>query len=337
MEMAVSEDGVPCDRSMEFVAEYTTKDLILYALAIGFGSSEEEISYVFEKHSSFSAVPSFSLVLPFWADKSLGNSQTIKPFPPPMIKAVGLLPTDHVRTKSVPKNLPVIHTSQSITWHRPVPIPTEGSAIQTHLMSRIISVVPKSVGTFVTSETHIKLNESVICNMQSTNLLLGMPPEDVIPFGTQPNKRQRNSLLMSKSPVFEWAYSTIPIQALLYRMASGDSNIIHVDSSSVSLGGDPKRPLLHGLCTLGIAVRGIMKYLRVTGGGFQFKRLDVVFTKPVFVGDVLMIRIWEDATREVHINDTRLVFQVLNSDSGDLVIDHGIVCIDQTGMTRARL
>jgi hypothetical protein len=52
-----------------FVAEYTAKDLILYALAIGFGSSDkhekDELQFLYENHPHFSAVPTFPLVLIF--------------------------------------------------------------------------------------------------------------------------------------------------------------------------------------------------------------------------------------------------------------------------------
>jgi acyl dehydratase len=314
---------------MEFVAEYTTKDLILYALAIGFGSSGEddqhdELRYVFEHHSSFSAVPSFPLVLPFWADKSQGSSQTIKRFPPPMMKAVGVLPNEYLKA-NMPENLPVIHTSQSITWHRPVPTPRDSSGTLTHLTTRVFSIVPKSVGTFVTNETQISSNGSVACTLKSTNLILGMPSEDVIPFGDSPRKRQWHQLL-DQDPVFEWTYATVPTQALMYRIASGDTNTIHVDSSSLSIVGESKRPLLHGLCTLGILVRGIMRYLRDRGSEFSFTGLDVDFAKPVFVGDSLVVQIWEEVSRELNNGgDIKLLLRVLNSETGDLIIEPGLV------------
>jgi len=327
-----------------FVAEYTTKDLILYALAVGFGSSEndqdDDLRYLFELHSSFSAVPTFSLVLPFWADQSIGISAAVKPFPPPMMKAMGVLPKQFLRTE-LPADLPVIHTSQTITWHRPIPIPTGDSPIQTNLTSRILSVVPKSVGTFVTSETQIlSSGGSLLSTLESTSLLLGVPPKDVIPCGRPNRKRQRHSL-ENHTLVFEWTYRTVPTQALLYRMASGDSNIIHVDSSSVSLVGTSKRPLLHGLCTLGIALRVIMKYLRETGGDFQFTRLEADFTKPAFVSDCLTVRIWKEDSQDKTFTHKVLLFKVLNFESDDVVVDNGAVTVNQikkaNGQARARL
>ena len=331
---------------MGFLAEYTAKDLILYALAVGFGSSEndqqDELQYLVEFHPSFCAVPSFPLVLPFWADRPVGTSHGIKTFPPPIMKAMGVLLKKFLRVK-VPENLPVIHISQSITWNRAIHVPkmTDNKSIQTNFSSRCLSVAPKSVGTFVTNETKIMSSGSVICTLKTTSLVLGMSPQDVIPYGKM-RKRERHSI-GNRTPVFEWTYKTIPTQALLYRMASGDSNGIHVDSSSVSLVGASKRPLLHGLCTLGIAVRGIMKYLRKSEGYFQFTLLESDFTRPVHVGDCLIVRIWEDVSHDKIISPKRIIFfKVLNTDSGEVVIDHGMVTVKQTpgdnsGQIRARL
>lgn len=337
-----------------FVADYTTKDLILYALAVGFGSGEKEkhaeLRYLYEGHvGGFSAVPSFPLVLPFWADRPTGTSANIKTFPPPMMKNMGVLPRKFLRAEHKPAdNLPVIHTSQSITWHRPVPTPKQrtGGSVRTKLSSRILSVAPKSIGTFITSETRITSSESlIICTLQSTNLVLGMPSDDVIAFGkTSRRKRQRQSVF-KQTLVFEWTYKTLPSQALLYRMASSDTNAIHVEHSerAASLVGTSKRPLLHGLCTLGIAVRGIMTFLRESDGvEYEFNLLEADFTKPGSVGDSLMVRLWESETVSPHKASThqrKLSFKVLNSETGDTVVDSGLVQVTRTNLlqTQARL
>lgn len=333
--------------SSAFVAEYTAKDLILYSLAIGFGSSEkherDELKFLYENHSHFSAVETFPLILPFWANRTLGTSQGIQSFPPPMLKSMGILPKKFLRAE-MPPDLPVIHTSQSITWHRPLPVPRirkngnspVDESIKANLNSRVISIAPKSIGTFVTTETDIGCNGSLICTLMSTNLLLGLSPDDVIPYEPAVTRKQCriSSKVRNAPPVFEWKYKTIPTQALLYRIASGDTNVIHVDASTIpQLGGEaPMRPLLHGLCTLGIAVRAILQYLRSSGYTFSLTQLDLQFTKPVFVGDRLAVHIWDDAIRNEAVVTTQkaLSFILVNDETGDIVVDFGFAMVNQS-------
>ena len=54
-----------------------------------------------------------------------------------------------------------------------------------------------------------------------------------------------------KTPDFTVTYQTTPNQALLYRL-SGDKNPHHVDLEFAQKAG-LDRPILHGLCTYGLA------------------------------------------------------------------------------------
>jgi acyl dehydratase len=129
-------------------------------------------------------------------------------------------------------------------------------------------------------------------------------------------------------------------------MATADTNAIHVEHSehaAASLVGTSKRPLLHGLCTLGIAVRGIMTFLREPDGvEYEFNTLEADFAKPVYVGDCLMVRLWESETVSPHKASTYqriLSFKVLNSETGDTVVDHGMAQVTRTNLlqTQAKL
>ena len=111
----------------------------------------------------------------------------------------------------------------------------------------------------------------------------------------------------------EVTYATRDDQALLYRL-SGDRNPLHSDPAFAKLAGFPK-PILHGLCTYGVTGRALLHTLCGSDPA-QFKMMDARFSKPVFPGDALTVRMWEDGTG-------RALFQTVTQD-GTVVIDGGI-------------
>jgi acyl dehydratase len=324
-------------------ASYNAKDVILYALAIGFGSEPErsDLRYLYEEQSGFSVVPTFCLALTFLADKGSGfNSSGIPSFPPPFMKSMGLLPRRFLRSEISLDDFPVLHTWQSISFHRDVPTPGSGS-VKTTLEGQFISVLPKSVGTFVTSETSVCLpNEHgpgrALCTMQSTALVLGVSSEDVIAFDSGiPRRTMHQPASSSQIVIFEAEYTVPSSQALLYRLASGDSNKIHVDASLVPM-LDSQRPLLHGLCTLGIATRFILQWSNDNYKHSHIRHLEARFSKPVFIGDKISFKVWsvDDTAGSVK----QLAFIVRNVDTGDILVDKGCAVIEcQEAIGRSRL
>mmetsp|Transcript_3550 Transcript_3550/g.5451 ORF Transcript_3550/g.5451 Transcript_3550/m.5451 type:complete len:370 (-) Transcript_3550:989-2098(-) len=342
---------------VEFFARYAAKDLILYALAIGFGSSTEqadkELRFLYENHDDFTAVPTFVLALQFWAAKNRscggGNSYGIQQFPPPMMRQMGVVPKFCMRSK-LPIELPVLHTWQSITWQRPLPMPSLGIKkeqfdlpVETKLQGRFISVVPKAVGTFVTNETSIfweknkpsnsekiGIEEERICTLRSTALVLGLR-DGVTPYQATENlppPHKRSEIPTDRSPDYEWSYETTSVQALLYRVASGDSNSIHVDTSaSVALGATEAKPLLHGLCTLGFVMRAIINFFSEKYSNIFVQHIECKFAKPVWVGDKLSVKLWKmqiPLEMEDEFSTNILMFTVHNHDTDDIVVDQGV-------------
>jgi len=80
-------------------------------------------------------------------------------------------------------------------------------------------------------------------------------------------------------------------QALLYRL-NGDLNPLHSDPDIARrLGFD--RPILHGLCTMGVVCHALLKAL----AGYRPERLRAVslrFSKPVYPGETIRTEIWRD-------------------------------------------
>src|SRR5690606_15843874 len=83
---------------------------------------------------------------------------------------------------------------------------------------------------------------------------------------------------------------TWPHQALIYRL-SGDYNPLHSDPEVAARQGFP-RPILHGLCTFGIAGHALIRTLC----GYDADRLTEIggrFSWPVYLGETLRTKIWQ--------------------------------------------
>jgi acyl dehydratase len=82
-----------------------------------------------------------------------------------------------------------------------------------------------------------------------------------------------------------------PDQAMVYALC-GDRNPLHRDPEFARKAGFD-RPILHGLCSYGIACHGVLKTLldydhtRLTG-------FDVRFSSPVFPGETQTVEMWQD-------------------------------------------
>ncbi|KAK8585218.1 hypothetical protein V6N13_139153 [Hibiscus sabdariffa] len=96
---------------------------------------------------------------------------------------------------------------------------------------------------------------------------------------------------------------TQPSQALLYRL-SGDYNPLHSDPMFAEVAGFP-RPILHGLCTLGFAVRAIIKRI-CRGDPDIIKTISGRFLLHVYPGETLITEMW--------LQDLRVIYRVKAKD-----------------------
>lgn len=84
--------------------------------------------------------------------------------------------------------------------------------------------------------------------------------------------------------------ATSPAQAALYRLL-GDRHHMHIDPEAARAAGMP-RPFLHGLCTLAAVTLPLADVLGVHPAGLT--ELEGRFAAPVFPGDRLDVRVWEE-------------------------------------------
>ncbi|KAL1343992.1 hypothetical protein HN51_017913 [Arachis hypogaea] len=90
---------------------------------------------------------------------------------------------------------------------------------------------------------------------------------------------------------------TQPSQALVYRL-SGDYNPLHSDPMIAKVAGF-SQPILHGLCTLGFAVRAIIKCI-CKGDQDKIKSISGRFLLHVYPGETLVTEMWLEGSGVIY-------------------------------------
>jgi len=119
----------------------------------------------------------------------------------------------------------------------------------------------------------------------------------------------------NRPPDFEEAAVSSPNQPLLYRL-SGDIFMLHVDPEFAKSVGFEK-PIMHGLCTHGYACRAVIKHL-FPGEPERIRRFRARFSRPLYPGVPFTTQIWK-------VSPGVAYFRTINPQTGDVVIDRGIV------------
>lgn len=94
-----------------------------------------------------------------------------------------------------------------------------------------------------------------------------------------------------RAPDFSLSLPTLPQSALIYRL-SGDLNPIHADPVLARKAGF-ERPILHGLCTLGVATRAVLAAC-ADNQPERLASLQLRFSSPVYPGETLVTDFWRE-------------------------------------------
>ena len=240
---------------------YTEKDILLYALGLGLGVDPldaEQLSFVYEE-GELQILPTMPVVMAapgFWAKES----------------DTGL---DWVR---------ILHGSQSVTNHKT--LPPRGCLIG---YTRIQDIVDKGAakGAIIHVERELCDKHSGIryATMHASLFCRG---DGGFPGGK--NKSSAPPHPIPEEPPTAVCDIAIPQNAaLLYRL-NGDFNPLHADPQ-VARDAGYRQPILHGLCTYGIAGHALVK----TCCAYRAERLlsmAVRFSAPVYPGETLRTEMW---------------------------------------------
>ena len=245
----------------EIEQTYTTKDSILYALGLGLGADpmdERQLRFVYE--DGMAALPTMSVVLGypgFWLKDPETGVDWVK----------------------------VLHGEQGIIVHKP--LPAEGTVVG---RTRVTEIIDKGEGrgALILSERDVvdKATGDLLATLTSTTFARGDGG-----FGGPEGPSPKPHTLPERDADEVCDLPTLPQAALIYRL-SGDFNPLHADPK-VAIAAGFERPILHGLCTLGVAGHALLK----TACGYDptcFKSMALRFSSPVYPGETIRTEVWRD-------------------------------------------
>lgn len=269
---------------IETVSQHGVRDVILYALGVGVGmegaTSAETLRFAYEE--DIHVLPTMAAVFAspgFWARE----------------------PRYGIDWKRV------LHGEQFLTFHKPMP--SEGVLASVVTIEDIYDKgAEKGALMYSRREIYDTRSGDHLATERKSAFLRGdggkggrtdgSPPAHPVP--------DRPSDLQISLP-------TRKDQALLYRL-SGDYNPLHIDPE-IARQAKFDVPILHGLCTYGVAGRALLREL-AGGDVSKLKSMSCRFSSPVYPGETIITEIWK-------LDEGSAMFQCRVAERGVLVLAHG--------------
>jgi acyl dehydratase len=281
----MSVDLVAIGRASPWIdVTWTSDDAMLYAVAVGAGHADP------------------CRELAFTTENSRNVTQRVLPtFAAHLVQQAGGRPA--VGNGSSTKRL---YAGQSLTLSRP--LPPNG---RVRVCTRVTAIYEAPAGAIAVYESEAVdgvTGEAAFTCRNETIL------KDESRFGGSPAPA-RTWHAPDRAPDLEQRVATRVEQALIYRLC-GDRNPIHSDPAFARECGF-RQPILHGLCTYGIAGRVLLN-AACDADPSRFQSMSVRFTRRVVPGDVLTVQAWNEGGT--------WLFRVVNA-SGIAVIDDGTLTL----------
>jgi acyl dehydratase len=256
-----------------FSTSWDADDVILYHLGIGAGlnrpTDAAELAYTYEQ--KLVVLPSFAVV--------------------PAFRGLVAAATGQVPGLAV-NPVMILHGEQDLEIHKPIPT----QATVEH-RSRVASLYDKGKAALFTIEVESGPAGDPLFTNRFTIFARGEGG-----FGGDPNSPAPGNEPPDRAPDAVAESPTMSHQALIYRL-SGDKNPLHADPDFAKLGGFDT-PILHGLCTFGIACKAVVDTL-LDGDVTAVKRYQVRFTGVVFPGETVVTSMWREGDRIILSATTR--------------------------------
>ena len=257
---------------------WTDQRAMLYALSIGLGSDPldaRELPFVYE--NGLKAVPTLATVLTL---------------PMTLLARTGV---NFAR---------VVHGEQGLVLHRPMPPEGEATAV-----TRVAAVYDKGADKGAVLILQSELTEP--SGQPLATLRSSIFARADGGFGGPPGEDETRPV-PDRAPDQSLEFATRPDQALLYRL-NGDRNPLHADPAFARMLGFP-RPILHGLCTYGIACRAVLQACADFDPA-RIRSVQARFSAPVFPGETVTVDLWREGVE--------VAFQARVKDREAVVIRNG--------------
>lgn len=266
----------------EQTVDVSINDTLLYALALGFGADPvdpRQLPYVYE--DNLRSLPGMAMVIAypgFWMRDPTYGFDWRK----------------------------VLHAEESIEIHQQ--LPTAGAV---YGRTTIEDVVDRGTekGCFVYLKKTLMSGDrqTTLATVTSNTLARGDGG-----FGGGGKARAPLSAPPEREADAVCDLATLPQSALLYRLC-GDMNPLHADPE-VARGAGFEAPILHGRCTMGVAMHALIKSC-CDYDAARLRSMALRFSAPFMPGETLRTEIWQDAGK--------LQFRATALERNLVVLNHG--------------
>lgn len=274
--------------------EYTWRDVVLYALAVG-AHAEDQV-YTYEKY--LKTLPTFG-VIPYW---NAINNYPQRPGPKPACFVF----MDRFE-KELGRKAGALHSEHEIIFHRPID-PIKGSFV---FEDEITDIYDRGEGKGIIVKSRLPVYDeagNLICENNSGTIFF-----DGGGFGgIKPPKNEVE--IPDRAPDYTVEDSMSPVQNLLYRL-TGDTNPGHVDHDTAREAGF-RGPIMQGLCSFGFAARMVLQQI-IPYEPERVKRVAAQMRSVCYPGTKLRADLWG-------IGEGKVYFRLIDRESGKAILDRGV-------------
>ena len=282
--MSIDRDTALAAVFPEGEGSYGANNVILYHLGLGAGNPPDdpnELEYTYEKH--LKVLPTFAIAIPSSGGGNILNVPGLD-FDPTMM----------------------LHGEQDIEVHKP--LPTSATVKTT---ARITDIYDKGSAALVILEAQARdAEDEPIFTTRASCFLRGEGG-----FGG-PSGPKASNAAPDRLADGSFEMPTLPQQALLYRL-NGDDNPLHADPDFAKRAGFDK-PIIHGLCTYGIACKGIVDHV-LEGDVTKIARYQARFSGVGFPGETFVICYWREGQK--------IFIRVRSKERDADIITHAVITV----------